>query len=311
MSTTSVEHLIRELLAFLKDNPNADIAEFAELQGCTVEDVAEGWSNYFNDVDFSRENNIDNNVGSYHPTHPPKSGDEEAHKHYLTQEVKNYHEYTTINNIDDHSFNQSIFAGGDLKLDQDFDIDNSTNTAGDGGVVIRESSVGDVNTGDVKAEDGSAGSVFGDATSVGGGNDNFGDGQNAVNAATGDDAKQVNQQQDNDTDIRVGDQTGGTGGAGTGGHGGDASGDGGAGGDSGDAGDGGDGGDGGAGGDGLLLGGGGGAGGAGGAGGDTGRGGDGGDSDSDGGDGGDGDGGRGGDNTVDITTGDNTQDVDF
>jgi hypothetical protein len=154
--------------------------------------------------------------------------------------------------------------------------------------VLQQGNGNVANTGDVSASDGGAGSVFGDATTVGSGNENFGSGQQGVNAAVGDGNQQANQQQDNDTTIEVDDTIGGDGGSADGG-------DGGTGGSgSGGAGGGGDGGDG-----GLFSGGGdGGAGGAGGAG--TGG-------SADGGDGGSAD---GGDASVDIEV-DNSQDIDF
>lgn len=297
VDTTSLGSLLEALRAWLLANPNGDINEFAAEHDCEPEDLVDGWNTYFTQsADFSRDYNLNTaqsgsqgaaSASTYTPAPPPPHGSspEEYHQ-YLTQEVYNYQEFTTINNIEDNSFNQNIVGSN---VDQDIDIDNSDNVVGEDGVLIRDSELDDTNiatgdvgdggvlqqgdgnqanTGDVTATDGSAGSVFGDANNVGSGND-FGAGsQGAVNAAQGDGNKQANQQQDNDTDITVGDTTGGTGGAGTGGAGGaGGTGDGGFAGDGGDAGDGGTfGGGGGFGGDGGDAGGVGGAGGAGGAG---------------------------------------------
>ncbi len=261
---TNVPELLEALRTWLLANPNGDVQDFAAEHDTTPQELSEGWNTYFAQADFSRNYNLDTaQSGSqgatqaaaqaapaYTPSEPPPyDASPEEYVQYLTQEVNNYQEFTTINNIEDNSINQQITAGGDVN--QDFDIDNSENTVGEDGVLIRDSELDDTNvntgdvddggvlqqgdenqanTGDVTATDGSAGSVFGDATSVGSGNDNFGSGQQSNNAALGDNNKQVNQQQDNDTDIEVGDTTGGdasadggdggTGGAGTGGAGG-------------------------------------------------------------------------------------------
>jgi len=324
IDTTSLASLLEALRTWLLNNPDGDIQDFADAHNVSVPDLADCWNTYFTQADFSRNYDLGTSTSqagaqgavqaapAYTPSSPPPYGSSpEAYQQYLTQEVANYQEFTTINNItnniEDNSFNQNIVGSN---VNQDIDIDNSDVTQGDNSVNVDDSvlvdspvNTGDVgpegvlqqgdgnvaNTGDVTATDGSAGSVFGDATTVGSGNDNFGDGQNAVNAAVGDGNKQANQQQDNDTDITVGDTTGGAGGVGgaggsggIGGDGGTADGTGGAGGAGGAFGDGGDGGSG--------LGGIGGAGGsaAGGAGGDAG----------------------GGDANVDIDV-DNTQDIDF
>lgn len=303
VETTSIATLLEALRAWLLNNPDGDVADFAAAHDCTVEDLSDAWNTYFTQAaDFSRNYDIDTTQSGaqsgspvYSPAPPPHGSSPAEYQQYLTQEVYNYQEFVTINNIEDNSFNQQILAGGDVN--QAIDIDNSENTVGEDGVLIRDSELDDTlvntgdeavqqqgddnqaNTGDVTASDGSAASVFGDANNIGSGNDNFGDGQQAVNAAQGDDNQQANQQQDNETTVKVGDTTGGTGGAGTGGDGGDGFG--------------------GFGGDGGAGGGFGGAGGAGGAG--TG--------DGDGGDGGDGTGGDA-EAEVDIDA-DNTQDVQF
>ncbi len=170
--------------------------------------------------------------------------------------MNNFQEFTTVNNItnniEDNSFNQQII---DSEVQQEIDIDNSDVTQGDGSVNIDESTLvespintGDVddggvlqqgdgnqaNTGDVSASDGSSASVFGDATTVGSGNDNFGDGQNVTTTTLGDGNETAVVTQDNDTDITQ-DIEAGDGGDADGGEGGS----GGAGGDGGDRGDGG------------------------------------------------------------------------
>ncbi|HVL84999.1 MAG TPA: hypothetical protein VM367_12035, partial [Pseudonocardia sp.] len=236
MATTSIESLIQELLAWLEDNPEGDLQDFAELQGCTVGDIAEGWHNHFNEIEANRNYSIDNGPASYHPSHPPHGDDEDA-KHYLVREVSNYYEYNS--HIEDNStnVNQNIIAGGDVDIDQDFDIDNSDNVASDGGVVVRDSDVDDSNlvTGDRNAVD-STGVNTGDVTT------DVDDGQAAVGLNFGSgDVQQANQS--GDVTVTGGAGAGGAGGAGTGGAG--TSGDAGDGGDA-DADDGGDGGDGGA-----------------------------------------------------------------
>ena len=332
---TSLAELLEALREWLLANPNGDLQDFAAEHDTTPQELAEGWNTYFAQADFSRNYDLDTTTSQsgaqgatqaaaqaapvYTPSSPPPyNASPEEYAQYLTQEVNNFQEFTTINNItnniEDNSFNQQIIGSN---VDQDIDIDNSENTAEDGGVIIDDSELDDVNlntgdvgeegvlqqgdgnvanTGDVTASDGSAGSVFGDATTIGSGNDSFGSGQQGVNVAVGDGNQQANQQQDNETtvelddvDVTGGDANadggdGGVGGAGSGG-------DGGAGGEGGDgdggfpfgpAGDGGDGG-------------------AGGAGG-TGAGGS-----ADGGAGGDADGGDAG---IDIDAS-NNQDIDF
>ncbi len=343
-TTDQLGRVLEALRTWLLEHPDGNVQDFAAEYDTTPQELTEGWNTFFAQADFSRNYNLDTaqsgaqgasqaatqtaaaSAPVYVPSSPPPyDASPEEYVQYLTQEVNNYQQFTTINNIEDNSINQQILAGGDV----DVDIDQSEQNVGEGGVLIDDSTLDDVdvstgnigpggvlqqgddnqaatgdenvlqdgdgnvgNTGDLDATDGSAVSVGGSASTVGSGNDNFGSGQNAVNASTGDNAKQVNQQQDNDTDIELDDVdvTGGsssadggdaTGGAGSGG-------DGGGGGDGGDssgfpsqsdAGDGGDGGSGG-----------------GGFGGDA-TGGAGGDSD-------------GGDATIDIDTGSN-QNVDF
>jgi hypothetical protein len=320
VETTNIADLLEALRAWLLNNPEGDLQDFAAQHDCTVEDLTDAWTTYFSQAaDFSRNYDLNTTqagyqggaqsatqaAAAYTPAPPPHGGSPAEYKQYLTQEIYNYQEYTTVNNITDNSFNQQIFAGGDVN--QNIDLDHSVNTVGEDGVLIRDSELDDTlintgdravqqqgdgnqaNTGDVtqNVSDGGAASVFGDSTTVGSGND-FGAGsQGAVNAALGDGNKQANQQQDNDTNINVGDTTGGTGGAGTGGDGGfggNANAAGGFGGDGGDGGFLGDGGDGGN------------ANAAGGFGGDA--------------SGGDGLGGDGGDANVDVRV-DNNQNIDF
>jgi hypothetical protein len=349
---TSLAELLEALREWLLANPNGDLQDFAAEHDTTPQELAEGWNTYFAQADFSRNYDLDTSTSQsgaqgatqaaaqaapvYTPSSPPPYNASPAeYEQYLTQEVNNFQEFTTINNITnnitDQSFNQQIIAGGDVN--QDIDIDNSEQTVEEGGVLIDDSNLDDVdintgdvgaggvlqqgddnqaatgdenvlqdgdgnvgNTGDLTATDGSAVSVGGDATTIGSGNDNFGSGQQGVNVAVGDGNQQANQQQDNETNIELDDVdvTGG-----------DASadgGDGGRGGD-GDGGDGGSGGDGGDGDGGFPFGpaGDGGDGGAGGAGG-TGAGGS-----ADGGSGGIADGGDAG---IDIDAG-NEQSIDF
>lgn len=240
--TTSIESLIRDLLAFLEANPGSDIEDFAHDQGCSVADISEGWHNHFNEVESNRSYNIESNQGSpasYHPAQPPRGDDDDDHKHYLNQEINNYHEYVTNNHIEDNSFNQTNFVGGDLS--QEIDIDNSDNTADDGGVLIRDSEVDDsnINTGDRAVVDSERANTGDVKTSA----DDGGQAQTGLHFGDGD-LKQANQA--NEVNATSGDATGGKGGDGTGG---DAdSGDGGHGGDADadayadDAGQGGDGG---------------------------------------------------------------------
>ena len=215
MAVSSVESLIEDLLEFLRKNPDGDVADFAADHGCTVEDVAEGWSNYFNSVEFNRGNvnNIDSPSG-YTPSAHPSGGGEAADKEWITREVQNFYEYNTTNNIhnEDNSFNQNIQALGDVDLDQDLDIDNSDNTVGDKGILIRDSDVDEsnLNTGDravQDSEDVNTGDVTTTASGGGQANSglNFGDGN----------LQQANQA--NKVEVDTGDATGGAGGAATGG----------------------------------------------------------------------------------------------
>lgn len=253
--------LLDDLLAYLKNNPDADLEDFAESHGCSVDDISDSWNTYFS-ADFSRKYDIDTD---YHPSHPPHGGDEKALKEYIVKEVNSYQHYTTVNNITDNSFNQQIIAGGDVN--QDIDIDNSTNVADDGGVLIRDSDVDDSNivTGDRNVVDSDGNAVTGDvSTSADDGsqaatNFNFGDGdvdnrlQNADVDVTnnGDNFADGGAGGASDQDVNSS-ATSGDGGAGGSGDDGGNGGDGidgdpflglGAGGDGGDGGDGGAGGD--------------------------------------------------------------------
>src|SRR5690606_38881812 len=302
-SVTNIADLLEALRQWLLANPNGDLQDFAAEHDTTPQELAETWNNFFAHADFSRNYNLDtaqagaqgatqaatqaaaHSAPAYVPSSPPPyHASPEEYVQYLKQEVHNYQQFTTINNIEDNSINTQILAGGDVDLDID------QNRAEDGGVVIDDSELDDVNlntgdvgpggvlqqgetnqsatwdenvlqagdnnvgnTGDITASDGSSVAVGGNASSIGSGIDNFGSGQQATNVAVGDNNKQANQQQDNDSEVTVGDTKGGTA---TGGAGGDATGGAGTGGDGGDGGDGGagfpfgdgDGGDGGAGG---------------------------------------------------------------
>jgi hypothetical protein len=272
LDAQALADLLDDLLAYLKANPDADLEDFADSHGCSVDDISDSWNTYFS-ADFSRKYDIDTD---YHPSQPPH-GDPQAIKEYIVNEVNNYQEFTTVNNIEDNSFNQQIIAGGDVN--QDIDIDNSDNIADDGGVLVRDSELDDTNitTGDRNVVDSDGNNVTGDVST-----EVNGDGQAATNFNFGD-GDVDNRQQNADIDVSTsGDNTS------TGGDGGDADTDGGDGGAGGKAGDGGDGGDGssdgglldlgsGDGGDGGLGGDGGAGGGSATAGGDAGAGGDGGD----------------------------------
>jgi hypothetical protein len=290
LDTTSLAALLEALRNWLIENPNGDIQDFADEHNVEVADLADAWHANFVQGDFSRNYDLGTNTTqagaqgavqaapAYTPSEPPPYGSSpEVYHEYLTQEVSNYQEFTTVNNItnniEDNSFNQQIV---DSEVQQEIDIDNSDVTQGDDSVNIDESDLtdspvntGDIgedgvlqqgdgnaaNTGDVTATDGSSATVFGDATTTGSGNDNFGDGQNAVTTAVGDNNEQATVNQANETQVEQNITTGDSGAA--------TGGSGGAGGAGGDGGDGGpdfyyDGGDGGAGG----VGGGGGAGGA-------------------------------------------------
>ena len=269
LDTTSLAALLEALRTWLIDNPDGDIQEFADEHDVDVADLADGWNAYFAQADFSRNYDLGTDTTQagaqsavqsapvYTPSEPPPYGSSpEVYHEYLTQEVNNFQEFTTVNNItnniEDNSFNQQII---DSEVQQEIDIDNSDVTQGDGSVNIDESTLvespintGDVddggvlqqgdgnqaNTGDVSASDGSSASVFGDATTVGSGNDNFGDGQNVTTTTLGDGNETAVVTQDNDTDITQ-DIEAGDGGDADGGEGGS----GGAGGDGGDRGDGG------------------------------------------------------------------------
>ena len=297
LDTTSLAALLEALRNWLIENPNGDIQEFADEHGVEVADLADAWQANFVQGDFSRNYDLDTNTTqagaqgavqaapAYTPSEPPPYGSSpEVYHEYLTQEVNNFQEFTTVNNItnniEDNSFNQQIV---DSEVQQEIDIDNSDVEQGDNSVNIDESELLDspvntgnvgpggvlqqgdgnaANTGDVTATDGSSATGLGDATTVGSGNDNFGDGQNVTTTTVGDGNQTGVVTQDNDTDIDqdvdTGDSGDATGGAGGSGGAGGAGGDGGEGdggpfffedGDGGDGGAGGSGGSGGAGGD--------------------------------------------------------------
>ncbi|MGQ0576319.1 MAG: hypothetical protein ACT4RN_19250 [Pseudonocardia sp.] len=281
LDAAALANLLDDLMAWLKANPNGDLEDFAAEHDCSIEDVSDSWNTYFS-ADFSRKYDIDT---EYNPG-PPPHGDPEALKSYIVKEVNTYQEFTTINNIEDNSFNQQIIAGGDVN--QNIDIDNSDNIADDGGVVIRDSELDDTNvvTGDRNVVDSDGNNITGDVTTTAGEG-----GQAATNIGFGDGDINNNQQSAEVNVTNTGDNTGGSA-DGTGGAGGnaDADADGGRGGAGGDGGDGGDLDD-------PFLG----VGGAAGDGGDGGRGGN-ADADADA-DGGAGTGGTGGDagNDTDVT----------
>ena len=231
LDTTSLAALLEALRNWLIENPDGDIQEFADEHGVEVADLADAWQANFVQGDFSRNYDLDTNTTqagaqgavqaapAYTPSEPPPYGSSpEVYHEYLTQEVSNYQEFTTVNNItnniEDNSFNQQIV---DSEVQQEIDIDNSDVEQGDNSVNIDESELLDspvntgnvgpggvlqqgdgnaANTGDVTATDGSSATVFGDATTTGSGNDNFGDGQNAVTTAVGDNNEQATVNQD-------------------------------------------------------------------------------------------------------------------
>jgi len=138
--------MLDDLLDWLRANPGKDLSDFADAHHCSVEDIADSWNTYFS-PDFTRHYKIDTDYDNhYHPA-PPPHGDVKALKSYIVQEVNTYQQYTTVNNIEDNSFNQQIIADD---VHQDIDIDNSDNVADHGGVVVRDSDVDDSNvvTGD-------------------------------------------------------------------------------------------------------------------------------------------------------------------
>ena len=195
--------LLDDLLAWMKANPNGDLEDFAEEHDCSIEDISDSWNTYFSG-DFSRKYDIDND---YHPSNPPH-GDPEALKSYIVKEVNTYQEFTTINNIEDNSFNQQIFAKGDVN--QDIDIDNSDNIADDGGVVIRDSELDDSNvvTGDRNVVDSEGNIITGDVST-----EVEGDGQAATNINFGEgDIKNAQVDVDNSGDNTTGSADGGAGG---------------------------------------------------------------------------------------------------
>ena len=165
LDTTSLAALLEALRNWLIENPNGDIQEFADEHGVEVADLADAWQANFVQGDFSRNYDLDTNTTqagaqgavqaapAYTPSEPPPYGSSpEVYHEYLTQEVSNYQEFTTVNNItnniEDNSFNQQIV---DSEVQQEIDIDNSDVEQGDNSVNIDESELLDspVNTGDV------------------------------------------------------------------------------------------------------------------------------------------------------------------
>ena len=127
LDTTSLAALLEALRTWLIDNPDGDIQDFADEHGVEVADLADGWQANFAQADFSRNYDLGGNdthqsggaqsavqaAPAYVPSEPPPYGSSpEVYKQYLTQEVHNYQEFTTVNNttnnIEDNSFNQQI-----------------------------------------------------------------------------------------------------------------------------------------------------------------------------------------------------------
>jgi len=217
VDTTSLASLLDALRAWLQANPDADLEDFAAAHHCTVEDVSDAWNTYFT-ADFSRDYDLNTTQGAVHysPAPPPHNASPAEYKQYLTEEINNYQQFTTINNIEDNSFNQQIIGSN---VNQDIDLDNSDNIVGEDGVLIRDSNIDDtnINTGDRAVQD-SEDVLTGNVTTQ---VDDGAQAQTGINFGAGD--LQQNQQ-DQDVEInKVGDNTAsggsadGTGGAGTGG----------------------------------------------------------------------------------------------
>lgn len=217
LDPSTLANLLDDMMAWLKSHPGADLQDFADDRNCSIDDISDSWNTYF-DADFSRDYKIDtDNDGGYHPQ-PPPHGDPQALKSYIVNEVNTYQQYTTINNIEDNSFNQQIIAGGDVT--QDIDIDNSDNIADNGGVLIQDSDVDGSNivTGNENVVD-SEDVLTGDVTTT------AGDGGQAASNINFGDGDITNTQQTANIDVdNTGDNTSGdTGSAnGIGGKGGDA-----------------------------------------------------------------------------------------
>ena len=169
LDTTSLAALLEALRSWLIDNPDGDIQEFADEHNVDVADLADGWHAYFAQADFGRNYDLGADTTQagaqsavqsapvYTPSEPPPYGSSpEVYHEYLTQEVNNFQEFTTVNNItnniEDNSFNQQIIGS---KVQQEIDIDNSDVTQGDGSVNIDDSILTEspINTGDL--DDGS------------------------------------------------------------------------------------------------------------------------------------------------------------
>lgn len=181
--------LLDDLVKWLRDHPGEDLQDFADEHNCSIDDISDSWNTYFS-ADFSRNYKIDND-NDYHPQHPPH-GDPHALKSYIVREVNTYQQYTTVNNIEDNSFNQQIIADD---VHQDIDIDNSDNIADHGGVVVRDSDLDDsnINTGDRAVVDSDHSNVLtGDVSSsaddgsTAASNINFGSGNSNTTSTTDD-----------------------------------------------------------------------------------------------------------------------------
>lgn len=153
--------LLEAFRTWLLANPNWNIQDFAEEHDTNLPELADGWNAHFAQADFSRNYDLDTSTSqsgaqgaaqaatqaapTYTPSSPPPHGSSPAeYEQYLTQEVHDYQEFSTINNIEDNSFNQQIVGS-------DVDIDNSDNTVGDEGILVRDSELdgSNLNTGDV------------------------------------------------------------------------------------------------------------------------------------------------------------------
>ena len=255
LDTTSLAALLEALRSWLIENPDGDIQEFADEHNVDVADLADGWHAYFAQADFSRSyhdlartrprpaQSAVQSAPVYTPSEPPPYGSSPGVYHeYLTQEVQQLpgvRPSTTSRTTSrtTRSTSRSSTARSSRRSTSTTAMSPrataaSTSTSRligspintgdvDDGGVLQQGDGNQANTGDVSASDGSAASVFGEATTIGSGNGNFGDEQNVTTTTLGDGNETAVITQDNDTDIRRdietgdgGDADGGDGGSG-------------------------------------------------------------------------------------------------
>lgn len=142
----ALSKLLDDLMKWLRAHPGEDLQDFADDHNCSIEDISDSWNTFFSG-DFSKHYKIDTDYDNHYHPQPPPHGDPHALKSYIVREVNTYQQFTTVNNIDDHSFNQQIVAD---KVQQDIDIDNSQHIADHGGVNVDHADLehSNVNTGD-------------------------------------------------------------------------------------------------------------------------------------------------------------------